>query len=309
MNPSTLLDIRPEVAAALREGRPVVALGSAPIAHSLPWPINLEMAREAEMAVRAEGAIPAVIAVWEGRPTIGLGAEEVEALARGKSAYKASHRDLATAVVHGRTAATTIAANMALAHLVGIRLLATGGMGNVGRSAEQGLEIPDDLVELSRTPVAVVSSGPKGILNLPRTVEILETYGVTAVGYGTNSMPAFYVGRTSHPVSARVNTPAEAARFLTAHWAMGGAGILLTQPAPAAVALDPEEYAHNLIEVERQAGRGISSKDLTPFLTSRLARLTGGKTLQAYKAILAANASLAARIGHALAAVTSPGPV
>jgi pseudouridine-5'-phosphate glycosidase len=302
MIPSTVLDIRPEVAAALREGRPLVALGSAPIAHSLPWPINLEMAREAEMAVRKEGAIPAVIAVWEGRPTIGLGREEVEALARGKSAYKASHRDLAAAVVQKRTAATTIVANMALAHLVGIRLLATGGMGNLGRKVDQSVEIPDDLVELSHTPVAVICSGAKGILNLPHTVEILESYGIPAVGYGTNTMPAFYVAGSSHSVSSRVNTPDEAARFLSAHWALGGAGVLLAQPAPADVALDPEEYAHSLIEVERQAGRELHNKDLTPFLTTRLARLTGGKTLSAYKAILAANASLAARIGHALPA-------
>ncbi len=302
MNPSPLLDIRPEVAAALKEGRPVVALGSSPIAHSLPWPINLETAQEAEMAVRKEGAIPGLIAVWEGRPTIGLDAKEIEALARGKSAYKASHRDLAAAVVQGRTAATTVGANMVLARLAGIRLVVTGAIGNLAKSPEQSLDIPDDLVALSRTPVAVVSAGAKGILNLPYTVEILESLGIPAVGYGTGSMPAFYVSGSSHPVSARVNTPAEAARFVSAHWALGGAGILLAQPAPAAVALDPEEYAHNLIEVERQAGRDLRSKDLTPYLTSRLARLTSGKTLLAYKAILAANASLAARIAQALPA-------
>jgi pseudouridine-5'-phosphate glycosidase len=308
MEPSSLLDVRPEVAAALREGRPVVALSSAPIAHTLPWPTNLEAAREADAAVRREGAVPATLAGWRGRPTVGLAAEELEALARGQSASRAGRRDLASAVVQGRTAATTASANMCLARLAGIRLVVTGGIGGVGRGGDHVGDISDDLVELSRIPVAIVSAGAKGILNLARTVEVLESFGVPLVGYGTDSLPAFYVRQSSHPVSARVNTPAEAAKFLAAHWALDGAGVLLAQPAPADVALDPDIFAQSVLEIERQAA-SVHSRDLTPFLTSRLDRLTGGKTLHAYKAILAANAALAARIArHLSAGPPAPAP-
>jgi pseudouridine-5'-phosphate glycosidase len=277
------------------------------MAHSLPWPINLEAAQETEAAVRAEGAVPATIAVWQGRPTIGLEAAELEGLARGQSAFKAARRDLAAAIVQGKTAATTLGANLGLACRAGIRLVVTGGVGSLGREGEHALDIPDDLVELSRSPVAVVSAGAKGVIDLGRTVEVLETFGVPLVGYGTDSFPAFYVRQTSHRVSARVNTSEEAARFLAVHWALNGAGVLLAQPAPDNVALDPELYGANLLEIEAQAAK-VRSKDLTPFLTSRLARLTGNKTLQAYKAILAANAALAARIAGQLAGAQHSGP-
>jgi pseudouridine-5'-phosphate glycosidase len=303
MGPSSPLDIRPEVATALREGRPVVALGSAPLAHSLPWPINLEAARESEAAVRKEGAVPATIAVWQGRPTIGLEAAELEGLARGRSAFKAARRDLAAAIVQGQTAATTLGANLCLARRAGIRLVVTGGVGSLGRVGEHPLDIPDDLVELSRTPVAVVCAGAKGVSDLARTVEVLESYAVPVVGYGTDSFPAFYVRQTSYPVSSRVNSPGDAAKLLAAHWSLDGAGVLLAQPAPAAVALDPERYGQSVLEIEHQAA-SVRSKDLTPFLTSRLARLTGNKSLEAYKAILSANAALAARIAGHLAGMT-----
>jgi pseudouridylate synthase len=304
MEPVSPLDVRPEVAAALREGRPVVALSSAPIAHSLPWPINLEAAREAEAAVRREGAVPATLAIWKGRPTIGLEAAELEGLARGQSAFKAARRDLAAAIVQGQTAATTLGANLCLARRAGIRLVVTGGVGSLGRVGEHVLDIPDDLVELSRTPVAAVSAGAKGVIDLGRTVEVLETYGVPVVGFGTDSFPAFYVRDTSHRVSVRINTPEEAAKLLAVHWALDGAGVLIAQPAPADVALDPELYGQSLMEIERQAA-SVRSKDLTPFLTSRLARLTANKTLEAYKAILAGNATLAARIARHLPAIAS----
>src|SRR5262245_4946623 len=287
MKPPFPLDFHPDVAAALEAGQPVVALGSAPMAHSLPWPINLEAARATEAAVRQEGAVPATLAVWQGRPTIGLGADQLEALARGASAFRASRRDLATAVVQHLTVATTLTADMCLARLASIPLVVTGGVGSVGRSNEHDLDVSNDLVELSRTPVAVISAGARGILDLSRTVEVLESYGVPVLGYGTDSLPAFYVRQTSYPVSARVNTPLEAARWLTAHWALQGAGVLVANPAPPEAALDPSLFAQNLLEIERQAAK-VHSKDLTPFLTSRLARLTSGRTLEAYKAILAA---------------------
>jgi pseudouridine-5'-phosphate glycosidase len=291
--------VRPDVAAALAEGRPVIALSSAPMAHSLPWPINLEAAREAEAAARQEGAVPATLAVWQGRPTIGLGPQELEGLARGMSAARASRRDLAAAVVQGRTCATTLSANLVLAHRAGIRLVVTGGVGSLARAGEHALDVPDELITLSRVPVAAVSAGAKGILALTRTVESLESYGVPVVGYGTDSVPALYVRQTSQPVSARVNSPEEAARLLAAHWALDGAGVLLAQPAPADLALDTDRYGQSLLEVEREAA-SVRSKDLTPFLTSRLAYFTKGKTLQAYKAILVANATLAARIARQL---------
>jgi pseudouridine-5'-phosphate glycosidase len=250
--------------------------------------------------VRREGAVPATIAVCEGRPTVGLNAEELEALASGDSAFRASRRDLPAAIIDGHTAATTLSANLILARQAGIRLLVTGGVGSLGRAiGEDALNVPDELVQLSRIPMAVVSAGAKGVLALHRTVEILESFGVPVVGYGTDSLPALYVRDTSHPVSARVDTPAEAAEFVAAHWALEGAGVLLAQPAPNDVALDPALYGQQLLEVERHAA-SVHSKDLTPYLTSRLARLTKGKTLEAYKAILAANATLAARIARQL---------
>ena len=291
------LDVRHEVAAALRDKRPVVALSSAPLAHSLPWPINFEAAKQVEAAVRREGGVPAIIAVWQGRPTIGLGAAEVEALRARQSAFRAARRDLAAAIVQGKTAATTLSANLCLARRAGIRLVVTGGVGSLGRTGESVLDLPDDLVELSRCPVAVVSAGGKGVSELPRTVEILESYGVPVVGYRTDSFPAFYIPQTSQRVSCRVNSPEEAAKLIAMHWALDGAGLLLVQPAPAEAALDPELYGLNLLEIEREAAN-VHSKDLTPFLTSRLARLTSNKTLEAYKTILIANAILATRIAR-----------
>ena len=236
METSSTIDVRPEVAAALKENRPVVGLGSAPIAYNLSWPINLEAARQAEAVVRQHGAIPAVIAIWRGRPTIGLAAEELEELAHGKSAFKASRRDLAAAVIRGQTAATTLSANLCLANEAGIRLVVTGGVGSLGRASENALDMSDDLVALSRTPVAVISAGTKGVLALPRTTEILESLGVPVLGYGTDSFPAFYVRETSYPVSTRVDTPAEAAKLLAVHWSLGGAGVLLAQPVSAGMA-------------------------------------------------------------------------
>src|SRR5262249_4991764 len=184
-----LFDLRPEAAAALRAGRPVVALESTLIAHGLPWPVNLETARAAEAAVREEGAVPATIAVWQGRPTVGLTDAELEELARADDVLKASRRDLATAVAQRRTAATTVAATMFLAHSAGIRLFATGGIGGAHRDAAHPWDVSADLVELARTPVAVVCAGAKSILDIPRTLEILETQGVPVVGYGTDEFP------------------------------------------------------------------------------------------------------------------------
>jgi pseudouridine-5'-phosphate glycosidase len=299
-----LLDVRPEAAEAVRRGRPVVALESTLIAHGLPWPLNLETARAAEAAIRAEGAVPATVAVWHGRPTVGLTDAELEHLARAPGVRKASRRDLAAAVAQGACAATTVAATMTLAHRAGVRVFATGGIGGVHPPTQGATSVPDlsaDLAELARTPVAVVCAGAKGILDLAATLEVLETYGVPVVGYETDEFPAFYVRSSGLPVSARVDSAAEAAALLAAHWALDGAGVVLAQPAPSETALSPAAFAAALKEAEAVARAAtVRGPALTPFLLARLAEITGGATLRANQALVLANARLAARVAAAL---------
>jgi pseudouridine-5'-phosphate glycosidase len=296
MNPFPI-EIRPEVTAALEAGQPVVALESTLIAHGLPWPSNLETARQAEAVVRSEGAIPATIAVWDGKPVIGLDDKELEALARREDVRKASRRDLAAAVAQRQTAATTVAASMFLAHLASIRILATGGIGGAHRDAELTGDVSADLGELARTPVAVVCAGAKSILDIPRTLEILETHGVPVVGYGTDNFPAFYLRFSGEKLSARVNTPAEAAAVLLAHWNLGGAGIVIAQPVAQDVALAPETWNAALVQSEAEANKqGIRGPALTPFLLSRVAEITHGQTLRANHDLVISNAKVAARI-------------
>jgi len=278
-------------------------MGSGPIAHSLPWPANLETVRHAETAVRQEGAILALVAVWKGRLTVGLDPREIEALASGASSHRASRRDLAAAVVKGNTAATTVAASMFLAQRAGIRVLAAGAIGGAVRGEERTWDVSADLVELSRTPVAVVSAGARSVLNLNCTAEILESYGVPVVGYGSDSFLPFYLRVGGLPASTRVDTPAEAAALLRAHWDMEGAGVVVAQPTPAEVALSPDELHEALLAVGKQAADARErALELPPFLMTRLNKLTGGKSLRAYQAILVANARLAARIARELVA-------
>jgi pseudouridine-5'-phosphate glycosidase len=292
-------DVAPEVRAALESGRPVVALESTLIAHGLPWPLNLETALEAEAAVRDEGAVPATIAVWKGRPTVGLDAACLERLATGGAVRKASRRDLAAAVSQGATAATTVAATIYLASRAGLRVFATGGIGGVHLHASW--DVSGDLHELARTAVAVVCAGAKSILDLPATLEVLETLGVPVVGFGTETFPAFYLRSTGLALGASVATPPEAAALIAAHWSLGGAGVVIAQPLPDAVALDPAEFAGALNEAERLAAdSGVRGPALTPFLLARLAELTGGRTLRANRALVVANARLAARIAASL---------
>jgi len=295
------LDVRPQIEEAVAAGRPVVALESTLVAHGLPWPLNLETARAAEEAVRTEGAVPATIAVWNGTPTVGLSDGELEELAQCKGVLKASRRDLAVAVSQKRTAATTVAATMFLAHHAGIRLFATGGIGGVHRDAHPW-DISADLVELARTPVAVVCAGAKSILDIPRTLEFLETHGVPVVGFGSEEFPAFYVRSSGEPVTARVDTPWAAADLLATHWGLGGAGVVLAQPVGDQVAMEPDEFTVALTSAERLAvGVGVRGKELTPFLLGRLAEITHGQTLRANHILVIANARLAARVATALA--------
>jgi len=296
------LIVAPEVRAALERRAPVVALESTLIAHGLPWPDNVETANNAEAVIRTGGPIPATVAVWEGRPTLGLRQDQIEALARTAGIMKASRRDLAVAVAQRRTAATTVAATMYLAHTGGITVFATGGIGGAHRDMGQPFDISADLTELGRTPVLVVCAGAKSILDLPRTLEILETLAVPVLGYRTNEFPAFYVRGSGLPVQARVDSPTEAAAIFRAHRELNGGGMLLAQPVAEDVALDPAEFALALAQAESEAtAQQIHGPALTPFLLSRLAVLTSGRALRANRELIVANARLAAEVAVALA--------
>ncbi|MBY0230429.1 MAG: pseudouridine-5'-phosphate glycosidase [Gemmataceae bacterium] len=290
-----VIRVHPEVAAALAERRPVVALESTLIAHGLPSPLNLQVAREAELAVRAEGAVPATVAVVAGAPAIGLSPDELEKLATRPGVRKAGRRDLAVAVARGEWAATTVSATMLLAHRAGIRVFATGGIGGVHPGSPA--DVSADLPELGRTPVAVVCAGAKSILDLPATLEMLETLGVPVVGYGTEEFPAFYTRSSGLRLAAHVGTPEEAAALMQAHWRFGGAGVVLALPITEEQSIPAEELASAMTEAEKECPPGPAR---TPWLLSRLAELTGGRTLTANRSLVLANAALAARIAAKL---------
>jgi pseudouridine-5'-phosphate glycosidase len=298
-----LLDVRSEVADALQAGRAVVALETTLITHGLPWPANLETARAADAAIRAAGAVPATVAVWRGRPTVGLTDAEVEALAGGREpARKAGRRDLGPAIAAGRTAATTVSGTMAIAHLAGVAVFATGGIGGVHRGAERSFDVSADLTELARTPVLVVCAGAKNVLDLAKTLEVLETLSVPVLGWRTERFPAFYVADSGLPVSARVESVTEAALAFRQHRALGGAGAVLARPPRSEESLAEGEFAAALAEAERLAeSAGVSGPAVTPFLLARLAELTGGRTLEPNRRLVVGNATLAAEVAVALA--------
>ncbi|MCP5373393.1 MAG: pseudouridine-5'-phosphate glycosidase [Hyphomicrobiales bacterium] len=295
------LDVVPEVADTLAAGGAVVALESTVIAQGLPRPHNREAAAEMEAAVRAGGAVPATIAILDGRIRVGLTAAQLDRLA-DSPVPKASRRDLAPLLAAGGDGATTVSATMACAHLAGIRVFATGGIGGVHRGAGRTFDISADLSELARTPVAVVSAGAKSILDLPRTREVLETLGVPVVGYGTDTLPAFYLRDSGLAVDARADSPVAAAAILRAQWDLGLGGVLVANPIPAADALDPGPVEAAIDgAVAAAASAGVDGKALTPFLLARLAAATGGATLAANRALLRHNAAVAAAIAAALA--------
>lgn len=301
MSAQDLLLIADEVKAALSMGQAVVALESTVIAHGLPWPLNLETARAMEEMVRSIGAVPATIAILEGQPLIGLQQTQLEFLAKGKDILKASRRDLGYAMGLRRSAATTVASTMFLANLAGIKVFATGGIGGAHRDTGQPWDISADLMELSSTPVAVVCAGAKSILDIPRTLEILETHGVPVLGYGIDDFPAFYCRSSGEPVSARVNTVAEIAAVVKAHWQLCHSGIVIAQPIDDDMALDDAEMAETLQQIELEAAEAnIRGRELTPFLLAGVAKATGGRSLQANQALLLANAKLAAEIAKTI---------
>jgi len=293
-----LLNFHPAVRSALDDDAPVVALESTVIAHGLPWPHNWELARDMERVVRERGAVPATIGVLGGVPTIGIDDSAVRRFADSSEVLKLSRRDLAYAVANGRDGATTVAATMALADLAGIRVFATGGIGGVHRGAKDSWDVSADLTELGRTPVLVVCAGAKSILDLPATLEVLETLGVPVVGYGADEFPAFFTRSSGLPVTASADTPAAVAALWQAHRALGGgSGMLLAVPPPADGALAEDEVeravAVALAEAERQHIRGSA---VTPFLLKSLVQQSGGRTLRANIALLLNNAAVAAQV-------------
>ncbi len=292
----------PEVIGALSNRRPVVALESTVITHGLPQPVNLELARRMEAEVRSAGAVPATVALIDGRVRVGLSAAELERLALSSGARKVSRRDLGTAMSRHESGGTTVAATMIAAHAVGIRVFATGGIGGVHRG-DAG-DVSADLPELARTPVAVVCAGAKAILDLPRTLEWLETAGVPVIGWGTDEFPGFFTRSTGLRVSARVDQAAEAADILRAHWEVTRAGgALICVPCPEDIAVEASAVEPLLQRALAQAqAERITGKELTPFLLSRLAELTGGETMRANLALLRQNARVAAEVAIALAA-------
>jgi pseudouridine-5'-phosphate glycosidase len=293
-------ETRSEVQNALDVNSPLVALESALISHGLQYPQNLETAQVLEQTVRENGAVPATIAVIEGKIQVGLTERELGRMATGTDIRKVSRRDLSIAVARRMDGATTVAATMYIAALAGIEVLATGGIGGVHRGRPS--DISADLPELAQTRVAVVCSGAKSILDLPLTLEWLETYGVPILGYETDELPAFYSRESGLPVDARVDTPQEAARIIRTKWALGlEGGVLVTVPVPEEAEL-PREFAEKAIERALAAaeGQGVKGKALTPFLLSQIARITQGRSLAANIALLKNNAAVAARIARAL---------
>jgi pseudouridine-5'-phosphate glycosidase len=286
-------------------GKGVVALESTVIAHGLPFPHNLELARAMEQEVRAIGATPATIGVIEGVPTVGMDDAAIERFAQARDVLKLSRRDIAHAVALRRNGATTVAATMALAAMAGVEVFATGGIGGVHRGARDTWDVSGDLTELARTPVLVVCAGAKSILDLPATLEYLETVGVPVIGLATDTLPAFYSRSSGLPVSVRVETPADAAAVWRAHRALGGAGALLAVPPPVETALEPGEI-DGAIEraLERMQAAGVRGQAVTPFLLSAVAEETQGESMRANIALLRQNARVAAQVALALAGST-----
>lgn len=296
------LTISQEVQAALDANQAVVALESTLITHGLPFPLNIETALAMESAVRESGAIPATVAVLDGEITVGLSPQQIEMLAQAPagSVRKCSRRDLPICIARRQDGATTVAATMIVAEMAGIKVFATGGIGGVHRGQPQ--DVSADLVEFGRTPVAVVSSGAKSILDLPLTLEVLETNGVPVLGYGSDVLPAFYSALTDLPIDQRVDSPQEAAAIIHAAGAIGARhGLLIAVPVPTEQEL-PAELAEDAIkQATLEAGlEGIGGKDITPFVLGRVSEITGGASMAANIALLVNNARVAGAIALAL---------
>ena len=302
MNYEKYLDVKPEVAEALAAGKPVVALESTIISHGMPYPQNVETALAVEKIIRENGAVPATIAIIGGRLKAGLTPEEIEYFGKkGTAIRKASRRDLAVLCARGEDGATTVTTTMMIAHMAGISIFATGGIGGVHRGAETTMDISADLEELAQTPVMVICAGAKSILDLGLTLEYLETKGVPVIGYGTEELPAFYTRRSGFGVDYRVDSPQELAKTFRVSKDLGlRGGMLVTNPIPEEYAM-PLETINAAIDqaIAECNAKGIHGKETTPFLLARVAEITGGDSLASNIRLVYNNAALAAKTAAA----------
>ena len=292
------LDINPEVAEALAAGKPVVALESTIISHGMPYPQNVETALNVERIIRENGAVPATIAIIGGRLKAGLSAEEIEYFGKeGQAIAKASRRDLAVLCARGEDGATTVTTTMIIAHMAGIKIFATGGIGGVHRGAETTMDISADLEELGQTPVMVVCAGAKSILDLGLTLEYLETKGVPVIGFGTKELPAFYTRQSGFQVDYRIDTVEELAAAFKAQGDLGmKGGMLVTNPIPEEFAMPLETINAAIDQAIAECNeKGIHGKETTPFLLARVAELTGGNSLASNIRLVYNNAKIAAQ--------------
>ena len=299
-----LLQLSEEVAGALAAGGPVVALESTIISHGMPYPDNVAMAREVEQIVRDGGATPATIAILDGIPRIGLSADQLELLASDEGVIKVSVRDIPYVVATRTHGATTVAATMRLAALAGIRVFVTGGLGGVHQGGQDTMDVSADLTELGATDVAVISAGVKSILDIGRTLEVLETLGVPVVGYGTDEFPSFFSRSSGHRVPMRLDTPEQLAAMMRAKWELGlSGGISVANPVPAEDEISSEEMDGVIAQALADcAARGITGKDITPYLLGRIVEITGGASLRTNIALVRNNARLGAALAVAFAA-------
>jgi len=305
MTPQTarpFVDVHPPVAEALAAGRPVVALESTIITHGMPYPDNGAMAARVEKIILDEGAVPATIAVVNGRVRIGLSDGERESLAMTGDAMKLSRADLAFAVAQGRTGGTTVAATMICAAIAGIRVFATGGIGGVHKGAEKSFDISADLDELARTPVVVVSAGPKAILDIEKTLEVLETRGVPVIGHGCEVMPAFWSRQSPYRAPLVLDSPEKIAHLFKVRRALGlDGGMLVANPVPEGDEIPADEMAATIEAAQKAAAaQNVTGKAVTPFLLGKILELTGGRSLKTNIALVENNARVAARIARAL---------
>ena len=298
------LDISPEVAEALNNGKPVVALESTIISHGMPYPRNVKTALLVEQTIRENGAVPATIAIIGGRLKAGLSEAEIEYLGKsGRNVAKASRRDLAALVARKADGATTVTTTMMIAHMAGIGIFATGGIGGVHRGAETSMDISADLEELGNTPVMVICAGAKSILDLGLTLEYLETKGVPVIGYGTNELPAFYTRHSGFGVDYRADSPAELAAMFNAQRELGlKGGMLVTNPIPEEYSMDKAVIDAAIEQALKEAEEaGIKGKETTPFLLAKVVELTGGDSLDSNIQLVLNNARLAAKTAAELA--------
>jgi pseudouridine-5'-phosphate glycosidase len=295
------IDILPEVEAAIKENRAVVALESTIISHGMPYPQNLDCAKTCEALIREKGAVPATMAILNGRIKVGLTDSDLERLATEQDVLKCSRRDVPSAISAGKNGAATVSATMIMANLAGIKFFATGGVGGVHRGAEDSMDISADLTELSATDVCVISAGVKSILDIERTLEFLETQGVPVVAYGQSEFPAFYTQNSGFKAPLSLNTPAEVAAMMKAKWELGlKGGAIIGNPIPKEFAMPKEEIDSAINSALKKATeKGIAGKEITPFLLSEIKETTKVRSLESNRQLVYANAKLAAEIAVA----------